>query len=158
MPANKVAHLKSVSIRPTSLDAPIGNEDGTEFGELVGDENEPNPFENLRSKSLIDDIKQMVDALDEREAQIIRLRFGLGGDPPKTLEEVGQVFKITRERVRQLQNIALSRMRTNLTQRERQRTAKEIHEEQRRQERMKVLQEFFETRKRSARAQSSDPG
>ena len=156
MPTNKVAHLKSVSIRPTSLDAPVGSDDGTEFGELVGDENAPNPFENLRSKSLINDIKQMVAALEDREAQIIRLRFGLGGDPPKTLEVVGQIFNITRERVRQLQNTALSRMRKSLTQKERQRTAEEIHEEKRRQQRMKVLQEFFEARKSSVGAGNSD--
>ena len=146
MPVNKVAHLKSVSVRPTSLDAPIGDDDGTEFGDLVGDENAINPFENLRSKSLVRDINNMVDQLEEREAEIIRLRFGLDGEKSKTLEEVGQIFNITRERVRQLQNMALSKMRKILSKKEKQRTAEEIYEEQVAKQKMEVLNEFFQSK------------
>ncbi len=146
MPTNKIAHLKSVSVRPTSLDAPIGDGDNTEFGDLVGDENAPNPFDNLRSKTLLGDIKAMVEHLSPREGEIIRLRFGLDGDKPRTLEEVGYIFNITRERVRQLQNMALSKMRKILAKKERQRSAGEIREEQLQQERMKVLKEFYHSK------------
>lgn len=139
MPVNKLAHLKSVSVRPTSLDAPVGDGDTTEFGELVGDESAPNPFENLRSKSLIRDINTMVDQLDARKARIIRLRFGLEGDKPMTLEEVGDEFGITRERVRQLQNIA---------QKERQRSLHEIREERLEEQKREVLREFFQAKMR----------
>ncbi|MEM9227148.1 MAG: RNA polymerase sigma factor RpoD/SigA, partial [Verrucomicrobiota bacterium] len=111
MPVNKIAHLKTVSVRPTSLDAPVGEDEDTSFGELVGDENAISPYDNLKGKSMLTDINTMLDALDPREAEIIRLRFGIGGNRPKTLEEVGQHFNITRERVRQLQNMALQRMR-----------------------------------------------
>ncbi|MDP0499417.1 MAG: sigma-70 family RNA polymerase sigma factor [Verrucomicrobiota bacterium JB022] len=143
MPVNKVAHLKSVSVRPTSLDAPVGDEDGTEFGELIGDESSINPLDDLENKTLINELNRMLAQIDPREAEIIRLRFGLGGEKPKTLEEVGELFGITRERVRQLQNIALTRMRKILVAKERQRSTDEIEEERREQQRMEVLQEFY---------------
>lgn len=144
MPTNKVAHLKSVSVRPASLDAPIGDGEDTEFGQLVGDENAISPFESLKSKSLMTDISEMLGELEEREADIIRLRFGLGGERPQTLEEVGQHFDITRERVRQLQNMALQRMRRSMAGRERQRTAEEVHEENIQRSKMEVLKEYFQ--------------
>lgn len=145
LPVNKVSHLKSVSVRPTSLNAPVGEGgDSTEFGEIVGDENSPTPYENLDEKSMKLDLRAMIDDLDDREAKIIKLRFGLEGDTPLTLEEVGQMFGITRERVRQLQNIALSRMRKIMTSNERQHTAEEIEMENRERKRMEVFKEFYE--------------
>lgn len=146
MPVNKVAHLKSVSVRPTSLDAPVGDDDGTELGELVGDESAILPDEELHSKTLLSDIKRMVDDLTPRESEIIRLRFGLDGEKPKTLEEVGDVFGITRERVRQVQNMALMKMRKVLRNKERQRTSEEVREERLEREKMEILKEFFEER------------
>lgn len=143
MPTNKVAHLKSVSVRPASLDAPVGDGDDTEFGQLVGDENALTPFESLKDKSVIMDINDMLDRLEPREADIIRLRFGLGGERPQTLEEVGQAFNVTRERVRQLQNIALQKMRRAMANHERQRTADEVLEERKEQSKLEVLREFF---------------
>ena len=143
MPVNKVAHLKSVSVRPSSLDAPVGDDEGTELGQLVGDESAINPFESLRNKSLSRDLAQMVESLDPREADIIRLRFGLDGERAKTLEEVGEHFAITRERVRQLQNMALSKMRKILVDRERQRSLEEIEQEQAARERMRVISDFY---------------
>ena len=145
LPVNKVAHLKTVSVRPSSLDAPVGEEGDTTFGELVGDETEATPFENLQEKSMSSDIKKVISQLEDREAEIIRLRFGLDGDHPLTLEEVGEHFKITRERVRQIQNIAIHKMRRIIVENERQRSKEEIHEEQIQQGKMKVLAEFFET-------------
>jgi len=143
MPINKIAHLKSVSVRPSSLDAPIGEDGDTTFGELVSDENEASPFENLHEKSMSNDIRTIISQLDDREAEIIRLRFGLDGDHPLTLEEVGEMFDITRERVRQIQNIALHKMRRAMTDNERQRTKEEIHQENIQQKKLEVLHEFF---------------
>lgn len=148
IPVNKVAHLKSVSVRPTSLDAPVGDDDTTQFGDLVGDENAATPFENLRDKTLQADVNAMIEALDEREAKIIKLRFGLEGNHPKTLEEVGEIFGITRERVRQLQNMALSQMRKSMYKMEKQRTVEEIAEDRREKEKMEVFREFFEKKMR----------
>jgi RNA polymerase primary sigma factor len=143
MSVNKVAHLKSVSVRPASLDAPVGDDDGTEFGDLIGDENSINPFDSLQNKSVVSDLTDLIEDLDPREAEIIRLRFGLTGEKPMTLEEVGEMFEITRERVRQLQNMALTRMRKALIARERQRSHEEIHEEHLEAKRMEVLRDFY---------------
>lgn len=140
----KLVQLKSVSLRPTSLDAPIGDDEGTRFGELVGDETAVNPFEKLRSKSLNKDIINMVDQLKGRQAEIIRLRFGLAGDKPKTLEEVGEIFGITRERVRQLQNTALSKIRKTMVSKDKQLTIKEIRASKLQKQRMEVIQEFMD--------------
>ncbi|MGF1531091.1 MAG: RNA polymerase sigma factor RpoD/SigA [Puniceicoccaceae bacterium] len=144
IPVNKVAHLRSVSVRPASLDAPVGEGEDTEFGDLVGDENAINPFDRLRDKSQLVDLEQVVDQLEPRESEIIKLRFGLGGEKPLTLEEVGEIFGVTRERVRQIQNIAITKMRRNFVSRERQRSVDEIREEEAERERMQVLKEFYD--------------
>src|SRR5215217_1288549 len=117
--AGKVSQLKTVSIRPASLDAPISDDDSTEFGEIVGDEEAQTPFELLRDKNLRNEVGGLLDVLDDRERKIIFSRFGLDGGKPKTLEEVGKKFGVTRERIRQLQNIALSKLRRALGKKER---------------------------------------
>jgi RNA polymerase primary sigma factor len=114
----KVSQLKRVSIRPASLDAPIGDDDSTKFGEIVGDEDAQTPFELLRDKNLRDEVSELLEVLDDRERKIIFQRFGLDGGNPKTLEEVGKKFGVTRERIRQLQNIALVKLRRALAKRE----------------------------------------
>src|SRR5271169_3137723 len=111
IPRAKVAQLRTISIRPASLDAPIGEDDATEFSEIVGDENALTPFELLRDKNLRQDVRDILEELEPREAEILNLRFGLDGNKPKTLEDVGRKFKVTRERVRQIQNIALTKLR-----------------------------------------------
>src|SRR5246127_726604 len=116
--SGKVSQLKTVSIRPASLDAPISDDDATEFGEIVGDEDAQTPFELLRDKNLRDELSDLLEILDDREHEIIFQRFGLDGDKPKTLEEVGKKFGVTRERIRQLQNIALAKLRRALSKKE----------------------------------------
>jgi len=119
--AAKVTALKSAAIRPTSLDQPIGDDDSTQFGDLVGDTEAQDPFEMLRDKDLRDEVGDLLDVLDDRERRIINARFGLDGKKPKTLEEVGEKFGVTRERIRQLQNIALTKLRRALSKKERPR-------------------------------------
>ena len=116
--SEKVAHLKSIGIRPASLDAPIADDDSAEFGEGVGDERARSPFELLRDKNLLGEVDGLLDVLDKREKQIISQRFGLSGGKPKTLEDVGKNFGVTRERIRQLQNIALAKLRRALSKKE----------------------------------------
>ncbi len=147
IPTNKVAHLKSVSVRPASLDAPVGEEgDSTTFGEIVGDENTASPLEALREHSEKSDLHRMIDQLEPREAEILRYRFGLDGYDELTLEEVGQKFNVTRERIRQLQNIALSKMRKAMAAHSAQRSREEIEIENRRVAREEVIREFIEAR------------
>jgi len=119
MSTAKVSQLKTVAIRPASLDAPISDDDTTEFGEIVGDDEAMTPFEMLQDKNLRSEVSDLLAVLDEREKKIIFSRFGLDGGRPKTLEEVGKKFGVTRERIRQLQNIALSKLRRALQKKER---------------------------------------
>ncbi len=147
IPTSKVAHLKSVSVRPASLDAPIGeNGDSGTFGEIVGDENAVSPFEGLLEKNLNTDLHAMVESLDKREAEIIKLRFGLDGRDELTLEEVGQKFHVTRERIRQLEYLALTKMRKAMANHEAVRSVDEIKQEERARQRMAVIREFVESK------------
>lgn len=147
IPTAKVAHLKSVSVRPASLDAPIGEDgDSATFGEVVGDENAVSPYDGLRAKNLTADLHAMVDSLDKREAEIIKFRFGLEGRDELTLEEVGKKFKVTRERIRQLEYLALSKMRKAMARHESVRTLDEIEQEERQRQRMAVIREFVESK------------
>ena len=116
--SGKVAQLKSLGIRPTSLDAAIGDDDSTEFGEMIGDEDAETPFELLRDKNLLREMDGLLEVLDQREKRIISQRFGLSGGKPKTLEDIGKNFGVTRERIRQLQNVALAKLRRALNKKE----------------------------------------
>jgi RNA polymerase primary sigma factor len=116
--SDKITRIKSVGIRPASLDAPIADNDSTEFCEVIGDDKAQTPFELLRDKNLLGEVDGLLEVLDPRERKIISQRFGLNGAEPKTLEDVGKDFGITRERIRQLQNVALAKLRRALTQKE----------------------------------------
>src|SRR5438046_3127537 len=109
--AARVGQMRTAAIRPASLDAPIGDDDSNNFSEVVQDENADTPYEHLEEKTVTKMLQEMVKTLDPREATILRYRFGLDGGSEKTLEEVGQRFGVTRERVRQIQNIALNKLR-----------------------------------------------
>lgn len=110
--AARVAQLRSAAIRPASLDAPLGDTDDSDtLGDLVEDEHAHTPYEELEEKTINTMLRQMIDSLSQREAKILNYRFGLDGGDVRTLEEVGEKFGVTRERVRQVQNIALRRMR-----------------------------------------------
>ena len=111
MSAARVAQLRTAAIRPASLDAPIGDDDTNSFSEIVQDENADTPYEQLEDKTVTRMLQEMVKTLDPREATILRYRFGLDNGPERTLEEVGEKFGVTRERVRQIQNIALNKLR-----------------------------------------------
>jgi RNA polymerase primary sigma factor len=149
IPTSKVAHLKSVSVRPASLDAPVGEDgDSATFGEIVGDDNAISPYDGLRDKNQNSDLHAMVDSLEEREAEIIKLRFGLDGKDELTLEEVGKRFHVTRERIRQLEYLALSKMRRAMAKHEAVRTTEEIEEDERILQRNVVIREFVESKSR----------
>ncbi len=111
---SKLAMIKQASQRPASLDAPVFEGEATEYGELIGDEKTLDPAMTLSHKNMHNNLDDLLDVLDEREQRIIDARFGLAGQKPKTLEEVGVEFGVTRERIRQLQNLALTKMRNAL--------------------------------------------
>ncbi|MGO9477333.1 MAG: RNA polymerase sigma factor RpoD/SigA, partial [Limisphaerales bacterium] len=107
----RVRQMRLAAIRPASLDAPIGDDDSNNFSDVVQDENATSPYDNLEDKTVVSMLQDMVKHLDTREATILRYRYGLDGGTEKTLEEVGVKFGVTRERVRQIQNLALRKLR-----------------------------------------------
>ncbi|MGD1084844.1 MAG: sigma-70 family RNA polymerase sigma factor [Verrucomicrobiota bacterium] len=111
MPVSRVGQMRTAAIRPASLDAPIGDDETNSFAEVVQDDNASTPYEQLDEKTATAMLQELVKTLDERESTILRYRFGLDGGSEKTLEEVGAKFGVTRERVRQIQNIALIKLR-----------------------------------------------
>lgn len=111
MTPSRVAQMRTAAIRPASLDAPIGDDDSNNYSEIIADENADTPYEQLEDQTVTRMLQEMVKTLDPREGTILRYRFGLDGGSEKTLEEVGEKFGVTRERVRQIQNIALNKLR-----------------------------------------------
>ena len=118
LPHRKLALLRQASYRPASLDAPINEGEATEFGEVIRDDRAVNPLDMLSDKNLHGELDGLLSILDDRERRIIDERFGLGGHQALTLEEVGREFGVTRERIRQLQNSALAKMRRALRKKE----------------------------------------
>lgn len=117
--AAKVARLRSAAIRPASLNAPLSDEgEGTTLGDIVEDENSLTPAEILSNENLRGAIREILPVLDKRECEILTARFGLDGKKDMTLEEVGKKFRVTRERIRQLQNIALRKLQKALEKKE----------------------------------------
>jgi len=100
----------------TSLDTPLSEEDpeGVNFLNFVPDEFNPSPADELVRVEDIEQLLQLLETLSERERQVIRLRFGLDGEPVRTLDEVGAILKCTNERVRQIQNLALKKLQKRM--------------------------------------------
>jgi RNA polymerase sigma factor (sigma-70 family) len=96
---------------PVSLSEPLGDERDSDFSDLVADANAISPFDYAANSLLADEIRRLLEPLDEREATIVRLRFGLDRGEPRTLEEVGKHFNLTRERIRQIEAKAMSKLR-----------------------------------------------
>src|SRR6266498_2014244 len=111
MTSTRVAQMRTAAIRPASLDAPIGDDESNNYSEIIADENADTPYQQLEDQTVTRMLQEMVKTLDPREATILHYRFGLDGGSEKTLEEVGEKFGVTRERVRQIQNIALNKLR-----------------------------------------------
>ena len=115
MQPERVSELRNGSVRPMSLDAVVTDDDSAEFGEMIADEEAQTSYEWLRDQDMQVQLKTALLILDNREKKIVLERFGLNGGQPKTLEQVGQTIGVTRERIRQLQARALSKLRRALT-------------------------------------------
>ena len=120
--AARVSQMRTASIRPASLDAPVGDDNSNTYSEMVEDDRAVNPYDELEDKTVTGMLQDMVKHLDAREATILRFRFGLDGGNEKTLEEVGEKFGVTRERVRQIQNLALRKLRKMIEKLEKSKT------------------------------------
>ena len=115
MRPERVGELRNGSVRPVSLDAAVADDDSVEFGEIIADEDAQTSYEWLCDRDLQVHLKAALKVLDDREKKIVLERFGLHGGQPKTLEQVGKAIGVTRERIRQLQARALSKLRHALT-------------------------------------------
>jgi RNA polymerase primary sigma factor len=109
-----VSQWMTLSLRPSSLDAPIGDEGGGELGDIIGDEKGQLPYDKINDEQLREEVEGLLDKLNRREREILKYRYGLRGAKVETLEVVGRRFKITRERVRQIQNSAVLKLRSML--------------------------------------------
>jgi RNA polymerase primary sigma factor len=107
----EVRDILRVAQMPVSLEKPVGDEDESELGDFVADESVEEPFEAATENLQREDIQKALDALPERERQVIELRYGLRGHEPLTLEEVGRAFGVTRERIRQIENNTLRKLK-----------------------------------------------
>jgi RNA polymerase primary sigma factor len=113
-PVARVKQLLRAAVRPTSLDAPIGDDETNQVADVVKDENADTPYEQLEEKTNSALVHEMVETLDKREQAILRQRFGLDGDDRKTLEQIGEQFGVTRERIRQIEELALRKLRKRI--------------------------------------------
>jgi RNA polymerase primary sigma factor len=107
----RVRQYRAAAVTPMSLDAPLGDDDSHRIGEIVEDEAAESPYQELEDKNSGDLVRQMLRRLDPREAAILSLRFNIEGDHQQTLEEIGKKFGVTRERIRQIQQSALKKLR-----------------------------------------------
>lgn len=106
----KVEEMMKISSEPVSLEQPIGEEEDSTVGDFVPDEKAPDPVEFTARKMLREDIRRLLNDLNERERKVIELRYGLIDGNPRTLEEVGQEFGVTRERIRQIESKAIRKL------------------------------------------------
>lgn len=111
MPIEKVHEIMKIAQEPVSLEMPIGEEEDTKLGEFITDEDAPAPSEAASFMLLKEQLVDVLDTLTPREERVLRLRFGLDDGRSRTLEEVGKVFNVTRERIRQIEAKALRKLR-----------------------------------------------
>lgn len=111
MPVDRVREILKISQEPVSLETPIGEEEDSHLGDFIPDELAPAPAEVASLSLLKEQLDEVLGTLTEREEKVLRLRFGLKDGRPRTLEEVGKQFEVTRERIRQIEAKALRKLR-----------------------------------------------
>jgi len=111
MPEDKVRKVLKIAKEPISLETPVGEEDDSHLGDFIEDKKVVNPAEAIVSLNLAEQTRRVLSTLTQREEKVLRMRFGIGEDSDHTLEEVGQDFNVTRERIRQIEAKALRKLR-----------------------------------------------
>src|SRR5690554_2372087 len=111
MPPERVREIQKMAQEPVSLETPIGEEEDSHLGDFIEDSKAPAPAEAASFTMLREQLEGVLDTLTPREEKVLRLRFGLDDGRARTLEEVGQVFGVTRERIRQIEAKALRKLR-----------------------------------------------
>ena len=111
LPVEKIIEASRTAADTLSLDTPVGDEEDTSIGSFVEDDRTPGPADATSNALLAEALKEILDTLTEREADVLRMRFGMYDGRTHTLEEVGQIFGVTRERIRQIENKAIRKLR-----------------------------------------------
>ncbi len=111
MPVERVREIQKISLEPVSLETPIGEEEDSHLGDFIQDDNVPVPAEAAAFTLLREQLEEVLSTLTDREQKVLKLRFGLEDGRARTLEEVGKEFKVTRERIRQIEAKALRKLR-----------------------------------------------
>ena len=111
LPVEKIIEANRTAADTLSLDTPVGDEEDTSIGSFVEDERTPGPADATSNALLAEALKEILDTLTEREADVLRMRFGMYDGRTHTLEEVGHIFNVTRERIRQIENKAIRKLR-----------------------------------------------
>ena len=111
LPVEKIIEANRTAADTLSLDTPVGDEEDTSIGSFVEDERTPGPADATSNAMLAEALKEILDTLTDREADVLRMRFGMYDGRTHTLEEVGQIFGVTRERIRQIENKAIRKLR-----------------------------------------------
>lgn len=111
LPVEKVREILKIAQEPVSLETPIGEEDDSHLGDFIEDDNATSPADHATYQMLKEQLEEVLDTLTDREENVLRLRFGLDDGRTRTLEEVGRVFNVTRERIRQIEAKALRKLR-----------------------------------------------
>ena len=111
MEAEKIKAIQEMNQEPISLETPVGSEEDSELGDFVEDQKTTSPYEATNRSILREELNSVLKTLSSREEKVLRYRYGLDDSSPKTLEEVGKIFKVTRERIRQIEVKALRKLR-----------------------------------------------
>jgi RNA polymerase primary sigma factor len=108
----EVESIKRSAQSPVSLEKPVGDEEESEFGQFIADEKAESPFDRAVDLLTKEALKESLESLSYRERRVLELRYGLGGEHPRTLDEVGRTFNVTRERIRQIENQSLKKLQS----------------------------------------------
>ena len=108
----EVESIKRSALVPISLEKPVGDEEESEFGQLIADEHAESPYERAVEILTEEALREALENLSYRERRVLELRYGLGDERPRTLDEVGRTFNVTRERIRQIEHQALKKLQT----------------------------------------------
>jgi RNA polymerase primary sigma factor len=111
LPADEVDHIRRSAQVPVSLEKPVGDEEESEFGHFITDDHSPLPDEVAEAGLRKDMLMKILGTLSTRERRVLEMRYGLNGEQPRTLDEVGRAFEVTRERIRQIENQCLKKLR-----------------------------------------------
>jgi len=109
---DEVDSIKRSAQAPVSLEKPVGDEEESEFGQFIADERAESPYERAAEILTKEALREALENLSYRERRVLELRYGLGGEHPRTLDEVGRTFNVTRERIRQIENLSLKKLQS----------------------------------------------